>query len=88
MMQTRPKLMGMVIIASVLWCAPARPVSAFMQQAADKPTYTIPEYNAFQAARGETNPQNRIKLLDDFVSKFHMHRSSLLCTSTVYDPLH
>lgn len=62
--------MGMVIIASVLWCAPARPVSAFMQQAADKPTYTIPEYNAFQAARGETNPQNRIKLLDDFVSKF------------------
>jgi tetratricopeptide (TPR) repeat protein len=70
MMQTRPKLMGMVIIASVLWCAPARPVSAFMQQAADKPIYTIPEYNAFQAARGETNPQNRIKLLDDFVSKF------------------
>src|SRR5580698_11261144 len=70
MMQTRPKLMGMVIIASVLWCAPARPVSAFMQQAADKPTYTIPEYNAFQAARGETNPQNRIKLLDDFVTKF------------------
>jgi tetratricopeptide (TPR) repeat protein len=71
MKQMRPNLKGILIIALVLFCAPARPVSAFVQQQQDaKPTYTIPEYNAFQAARAETNPANRIKLLDDFVSKF------------------
>src|SRR5450432_332441 len=63
-------LKAILIIALVLFCAPARPVAAFAQQQDAKPTYTIPEYNAFQAARAETNPQNRIKLLDDFVSKF------------------
>jgi hypothetical protein len=72
MKQMRPTLKGIVIIALVLFCAPARPVAAFAPQQQDnKPApYTIPEYNAFQAARAETNPANRIKLLDDFVSKF------------------
>jgi tetratricopeptide (TPR) repeat protein len=71
MNQMRLNLKGILIIAIVLFCAPARPVAAFdQQQDAAKPTYTIPEYNAFQAARAETNPQNRVKLLDDFVSKF------------------
>src|SRR4029077_16020948 len=32
--------------------------------------YTIPEYNAFQAANAEKDPQARLKLLDDFVAKF------------------
>ena len=64
-------LRGILSIAVVLACAPARPVAAYApQQDAAKTTYTIPEYNAFQAARAETNPQNRVKLLDDFVSKF------------------
>ena len=47
--------------------------SALAQDAAagsQQPAYTIPEYNAYQAARAETNPQNQIKLLDDFVAKF------------------
>jgi hypothetical protein len=49
--------------------------SAFAQDASaqggsQQPPYTIPEYNAYQAARAETNPQNQIKLLDDFVAKF------------------
>jgi tetratricopeptide (TPR) repeat protein len=70
MKQMRPTLKGILIIALVLFCAPARPVAASPQQQDAKPTYTIPEYNAFQAARAETNPANRIKLLDDFVSKF------------------
>ncbi len=70
MKQKRPTLKAILIIALVLICAPARPVAASVQQQDAKPTYTIPEYNAFQAARAETNLQNRIKLLDDFVSKF------------------
>jgi tetratricopeptide (TPR) repeat protein len=35
-----------------------------------KPSYTIPEYNAFQAANAEKDPAAKLKLLDDFVSKF------------------
>lgn len=40
------------------------------QQQQKKPPYTFAEYNAYQAAAKETDPQQRIKLLDDFVSKF------------------
>ena len=40
------------------------------QAAAQQPAYTIPEYNAYQAANAEKDPQAKIKLLDDFVSKF------------------
>ena len=35
-----------------------------------KPAYTIPEYNAFQAANAEKDPQAKLKDLDDFVAKF------------------
>jgi hypothetical protein len=38
--------------------------------AQQKPTYTLGEYNAYQAAVKETVPEQRIKLLDDFVAKF------------------
>jgi len=51
----------------------AHPVATRAQQAQDqtaKPTYTIPEYNAFQAANAEKDPQARLKLLDDFGAKF------------------
>jgi tetratricopeptide (TPR) repeat protein len=67
----RSNLKGIFVFALVLGCAPARPVGAFgLQQQEAKPTYTIPEYNAFQAARAETNPSSRVKLLDDFVAKY------------------
>lgn len=47
---------------------PARP--AIAQATSSQTPYTIPEYNAYQAAHAETNPQNQVKLLDDFVAKF------------------
>jgi tetratricopeptide (TPR) repeat protein len=34
------------------------------------PQYTMAEYNAFQAAKAETNPAQQVKLLDDFLSKY------------------
>ena len=34
------------------------------------PAYTLAEYNAYQAAAADTDPQQRVKDLDDFVSKF------------------
>ncbi|MGA7921907.1 MAG: hypothetical protein WCA38_19775 [Candidatus Acidiferrales bacterium] len=67
MMRKCSFMKGLLFLALVLVCLPAAQAQQADQQ---KPTYTIPEYNAFQAARAETNPQNRLKLLDDFVSKF------------------
>ena len=65
-------LKGILIIAFVMSCAPARPVAAFDQQqdAQKGTTYTLPEYNAYQAAVAEKDPKNRVKLLDDFVAKY------------------
>ncbi len=40
------------------------------QQGQQKLSYTLPEYNAFQAANSEKDPQQRTKLLDDFVGKY------------------
>ncbi|HWF40060.1 MAG TPA: hypothetical protein VG322_16160 [Candidatus Acidoferrales bacterium] len=48
----------------------ARPAAAHAAQDQAKPSYTIPEYNAFQAANAEKDPATKIKDLDDFVSKF------------------
>jgi hypothetical protein len=56
-------------VAAVCW--QARPAAAQATgQAQGQPTYTIPEYNAFQACRAETKPDAQIKCLDDFVAKF------------------
>ena len=46
------------------------PHAAAQDASAQQPAYTIPEYNAFQACRAETNPQSQVKCLDDFVAKF------------------
>jgi tetratricopeptide (TPR) repeat protein len=71
MIRMRFATKGILLTALVLVFLPARPAAARgLQQDQAKTSYTIPEYNAFQAARAETNAQNRIKLLDDFVTKF------------------
>jgi len=71
MIRMRFATKGILFTALVLFCIAALPAAVRGQQADQgKTSYTIPEYNAFQAARAETNAQNRIKLLDDFVSKF------------------
>ena len=65
---------GLVFLVFVLlsWspCLAAAQQQQSQQQQSQQPTYTIPEYNAFQAARAEKDPQARVKLLDDFVQKF------------------
>jgi tetratricopeptide (TPR) repeat protein len=71
MIRMRVAMKGILFTALVLIWLPAPPaVARGLQQDQGKTSYTIPEYNAFQAARAETNAQNRLKLLDDFVSKF------------------
>jgi tetratricopeptide (TPR) repeat protein len=39
-------------------------------QAGQQPSYTLPEYNAEQAAAAEKDPQAKIKLLDAFVAQY------------------
>jgi tetratricopeptide (TPR) repeat protein len=46
----------------------AKNVWAAQEQA--KPTYTLAEYNAYQAADKEANPQQKIAKLDDFVKTY------------------
>jgi hypothetical protein len=48
--------------AGKLWAAP--------QDQAQKPAYTLAEYNAYKAADTEQNPQEKIKLLDAFVKQY------------------
>jgi tetratricopeptide (TPR) repeat protein len=58
-------LTAVILTALILMAGFARPMAA-----QDKPSYTIPEYNAFQAANAEKDPTAKLKLLDDFVAKF------------------
>jgi tetratricopeptide (TPR) repeat protein len=63
--------MAPIFAALVLTSLSPRPAAA--QQAAatsQQPTYTLPEYNALQAAQAEKDPQARLKLLDAFVAQY------------------
>ncbi len=51
--------------AEKIWAAPFG-----AQEQAAKPGYTLAEYNQYQAADKETNPQQKIKLLDAFVMAY------------------
>ncbi len=68
---------GIALILLAVLFSPASPAAARGAAPQEqKPAYTIAEYNAYQAARTEKDPQAQIKLLDDFVNKFP--NSSLL----------
>ncbi len=60
------------LIAVVLAGSSVAKTWAAPQDAAAKPAYTLAEYNAYQAAHAEKDPQAKIKALDDFVSKYPM----------------
>ncbi|HTR47345.1 MAG TPA: hypothetical protein VMM16_08185 [Verrucomicrobiae bacterium] len=49
---------------------PAKPAAAQDAQQGQQPSYTLPEYNAEQAAASEKDPQQRVKLLDAFVAQY------------------
>ena len=57
------------LAASYSLSAAAKPAPQDQAQQ-KKPSYTLPEYNAFQAANSEKDPQARLKLLDAFVAKY------------------
>src|SRR4029077_9236260 len=57
-------VLGIGSSAGKLWAAP----QAATDQA--KPGYSLAEYNQYQAADKEANPQQKVKLLDDFVKAY------------------
>ena len=64
---------GILALMAALLAMAAPPALAQDQQQGQqtsKTPYTLPEYNAYQAAAGQTDPQAKIQGLDDFVSKF------------------
>ncbi len=74
-MITRKRFTGSCFVLAVAaalvgsYSLPAAASPAPQQQQA-KPGYTLPEYNAFEAANSEKDPQARLKLLDAFVAKY------------------
>lgn len=60
---------GLLLAAIILLAGLAQPAVAQAQGSQQTP-YTIPEYNAFEAANAEKDPAAQVKLLDDFVAKF------------------
>lgn len=61
---------AIVWVAAALLCCAAPRAAAQGDQQSSKTPYTLPEYNAYQAAAGQTDPQAKIQALDDFVNKF------------------
>jgi tetratricopeptide (TPR) repeat protein len=64
------KIAALALAAAVSMSLVTGSSAAQAAQDQQKPSYTIPEYNAFQAANAEKDPAAKIKLLDDFVGKF------------------
>jgi hypothetical protein len=60
-------ILGNGLSASAL---PQAPAAGGQDAGQSKQPYTMAEYNAYTAAKAETNPAQQIKLLDDFVSKY------------------
>jgi hypothetical protein len=66
------RMTGFALLAAlglIVASTPAAKAQAAAQDAG-KQAYTVPEYNAYQAAAAEKNPTQQIKLLDDFVSRY------------------
>ncbi len=70
------------LLAALTICAIA-PAGWAAPQEKQQP-YTLAEYNAYQAAAKEPNPQQRIKLLDDFVAKFPQSELLVYAYQTYY----
>ncbi len=66
-MKRKWMISGAMLLLVLVACVSGSAVSAAPPQA---PTYTMAEYNAYQAAANEKNAQQRLAMLDDFVTKY------------------
>lgn len=59
-----------LILAGLAWALiPARPAGAQAAQSA-QPTYTMQEYNSFQACQAEKDPEAKMNCLDGYMTKY------------------
>ena len=59
-----------LILAGLVWAMiPARPAAAQAAQSS-QPTYTMQEYNSFQACQAEKDPEAKMNCLDGYMTKY------------------
>jgi tetratricopeptide (TPR) repeat protein len=59
-----------LILAGLVWASiPARPAEAQAAQSS-QPTYTMQEYNSFQACQAEKDPEAKMNCLDGYMTKY------------------
>ncbi|MGD0955472.1 MAG: hypothetical protein ABR953_01405 [Candidatus Acidiferrales bacterium] len=61
-----------LVLAALVWMSlTVRPAAAqAAQQTSQQPTYTMQEYNSFQACQAEKDPQAKMNCLDDYMTKY------------------
>jgi tetratricopeptide (TPR) repeat protein len=60
-----------LVLAALVWMSLAtRPVAGQATQTSQQPTYTMQEYNSFQACQAEKDPQAKMNCLDDYTTKY------------------
>lgn len=69
-MRTYLNRTAIILAALVLTFVCAQPAGAQAAQPGQQPSYTMPEYNGFQACQSEKDPTSKVKCLDGFVSQF------------------
>ncbi len=69
-MRTYLNRTAIILAALVLTFLCAQPAGAQAAQQGQQPSYTMPEYNGFQACQSEKDPTSKVKCLDGFVSQF------------------
>jgi len=83
-MKPARKWFNVPILAAVILVSVAAASSAAPQDQQAKPNYTLAEYNAYQAAHNEKDPQMKLKDLDDFVMKYPTSALSLYVYGDYY----
>jgi len=83
----RKYLNAAAIILAGLVCAliGARPAAAQAAQSS-QPTYTMAEYNSFQACQAEKDPQARLNCFDGFMSKYPNSTLTKYIAAALYNP--
>jgi tetratricopeptide (TPR) repeat protein len=61
---------AIILALFVLVALNAGPAAAQAEQQTKQPSYTMPEYNAFQNCHTEKDPQIKVKCLDGFVAQY------------------
>ncbi len=61
-------ILGVGVVLLLVWLTADPPAAWAGPQ--ERPSYTMAEYNAYNAAANDKNAQQRVKLLDDFVAKY------------------